>query len=368
MKARPDWLSPETWMVCVRQADPDRVTAALHASDPDVAEFAVLLSEPAAHELEAMARRAQGLTRRHFGRTVSLYAPLYLSNACSGGCAYCGFASDRRQHRSRLSPGQLTDELRALKRMGFEEILLLTGERTADAGFAYLLACVRRAARDFHKITVESFAMTEVEYGQLVEAGCTGVTLYQETYDPRTYNRVHRWGPKRDYAVRLDAPDRALRAGMRTFGIGSLFGLAEPRMEAMALYQHARYLRKTYWQAGITISFPRLRPEPGAFQPIHPVDQRLLAQIIFAFRICLPDVPLVLSTREAPAFRNGMAGVGISKMSVASRTTVGGYAAEQTADNGQFQTADTRDIAAFCGMLRNQHLEPVFKDWDAVYR
>ena len=209
--------------------------------------------------------------------------------------------------------------------------------------------------------------MTESEYASLAQAGCTGLTLYQETYDPALYERVHRWGPKRDYAARLDAPARALAGGLRRVGLGVLLGLGDPARDALCLYQHAQHLRKEFWRAGVAVSFPRIRPQSGGFEPEYPVSERRLAQIIFAFRICLPDVPLALSTRECAAFRDGMAGVGINKMSVASRTTVGGYAGE-AAEESQFEVSDNRSVEAFCAMLAEKELEPVFKNWDRAYR
>jgi len=127
-------------------------------------------------------------------------------------------------------------------------------------------------------------------------------------------------------------------------------------------------LRRRYWQSGVSISFPRVCPQEGGYIPPFPVSDRYLAQIIFAFRICMPDVPLVLSTREAPGFRDGMAGVGVNKMSIASRTTVGGYQAAAESLDGQFHVNDDRDIESFCAMLRAKGLEPVFKNWDKVYR
>jgi 2-iminoacetate synthase len=335
---------------------------------PDETHFLALLRANPDRELEAMAQRARQLTRQHFGRAITLYAPLYLANFCSGGCAYCGFAADRPHARRRLETAGAAAELAAMKAMGFEQVLLLTGERTPQADFAYLREHVRAAARVMHEVTVEAFPMTVDEYRQIADAGCTGVTLYQETYDPVEYARWHRWGPKRDYAARLEAPARALAAGMRTIGVGALLGLADPVREAVALYRHVRALQTHYWRAAVSVSFPRLRPEAGGFVPPYPVSDRLLAQIIFAFRICLPETPLVLSTREAPALRDGLAGVGISRMSVASRTTVGGYSREEKEATGQFAVSDDRDIAAFCAMLRQRGLDPVFKNWDAAYR
>ncbi len=210
--------------------------------------------------------------------------------------------------------------------------------------------------------------MTESEYSALAQAGCTGLTLYQETYAPEAYSQMHRWGPKRDYQYRLDTPARALGNGLRSAGLGVLLGLADPVADALALYQHVIFLRKHFWQAGLALSFPRIRAQAGDFTPPVAVSDRFLAQMIYAFRICLPDVPLVLSTRESAAFRDGMAGVGISKMSVASKTTVGGYHETIAVEKGQFIIRDDRDLHAFCAALRARNLEPVFKNWEAVFR
>ena len=350
----------------MERADEVAVRRAISADLPGAREFAALISPAGDGLLEVMAQRARTLTRRHFGRTISLYVPLYLSNYCPGGCIYCGFASDRKQKRRKLNRGELHGELQALKRMGFEDLLLLTGERTKTAGFDYLLDCVALAAKHFHNVSVESFAMSSAEYAALASAGCTGITLYQETYDTRLYSKLHRWGPKRDYSFRLEAPARALEAGMRTCGLGVLLGLGDPIFDALCLYRHAEQLRQDHWQAGIMISFPRLCQQTGQYSPPCPVSDRFLAQLIFAFKICMPDVPFVLSTRERAEFRNGIAGIGISRMSVASKTTVGGYAGLTVDHAGQFEVNDRRNVATFCSMLRKKGLEPVFKNWDAT--
>lgn len=355
-------------MADVAGATEEDVLRVLGTEHPSEAGLSVLLSPAAGKMLEALAQRARFLTQSHFGNTVSLYVPLYLSDYCSGGCAYCGFAADRAIPRSCLDAGQLDAELDAIKRMGFEEVLLLTGERTPQADFEYLRKAVATTSRRFHAVTVEAFPMDVDEYRQLAAAGCVGVTLYQETYNPTLYDRLHRWGPKKDYAGRLDAPDRILAAGMRFAGLGVLLGIGDPVFDLLCLFRHARRLRRTYWRSGVSISFPRVCSQTGDYVPPCPVNERFLAQAIFAFRICLPDVPLVLSTREGSAFRDGVAGIGISKMSVASRTTVGGYVRHAESPDGQFHVNDNRDVTAFCDALRRKGLEPVFKNWDAAYR
>ena len=367
-KKLPEWLNPEPWLPLTAEADDAAIERAIYCDAPGERELAVLLSPQAAAYLEPMAQRAQSITRRHFGKTISLYTPLYLSNFCNGGCLYCGIAGDRRAIRSVLNESQLRHEMEAIKSMNLEELVLLTGERMPEADVPYLKECISIAAEHIHNVNIEVFPMSEPEYRELAEAGCTGVTLYQETYDQVVYEKMHRWGDKRDFFGRLDAPDRALRGGLRTIGIGALLGLADPRFDMMCVYRHAKYLLKNYWQAGVSISFPRIQPQLGGFRADHPVDEKMLAQYIFALRICLPEVPLVLSTREAERVRGGMAGLGISKMSVASKTTVGGYSDDSEESTEQFSISDERNIPEFCDMLRSKGLEPVFKNWDATYR
>jgi len=366
MQKLPEWLDPKPWLD--RQFTAADVERAIGAESPTERELAALLSPKATKYLELMAQRAQAITRRHFGRTISLYTPLYLSNFCNGGCLYCGIAADRRATRSVLNQTQLRHEMQAIKDMHLEELVLLTGERMPEADLPYLRDCITIAAETIHNVNIEVFPMAEDEYRQLADAGCTGVTLYQETYDPVVYEKMHRWGDKRDFSKRLDAPDRALRGGMRSIGIGALLGLADPRHDLLCTYRHAKYLLKKHWQSGVSISFPRIQPQLGGFTSDHPVDEKMLAQYIFAMRICLPEVPLVLSTREPQRVRDGMAGLGISKMSVASKTTVGGYSDDAEESTKQFEISDERNIPEFCAMLREKGLDPVFKNWDATYR
>ena len=364
----PDWLDPAPWLKNVHQATASRVHAAVDAEIPDIRDFAALISPAAGHCLESLAQKAQHLTCRHFGRTISLYIPLYLADFCSSGCVYCAFASDRSQPRRKLEPEDLKRELVALKAKGFDDILLLTGDRTGEAGFPFLKEAVGIAADTFHFVSVESFTMTEKEYHSLARAGCTSIILYQETYDPINYFPLHRWGPKFDYERRLHGPSTALEGGMRSVGLGVLLGLAEPVFDLLCLYRHASYIRKHYWKAGISVSFPRMQPQLGDYKPTYDITDAYLAQIIFAFRICFPDIPLVLSTRESPRFRDNMAGVGISKMSTSSRTTVGGYVQSDASATGQFEISDERDVGSFCDVLRGRNLEPVFKNWESIYR
>jgi 2-iminoacetate synthase len=359
----PDWLAAPADF----PSDAGAVERALTAATPGEADFWALTGEAAAARLETLAARSRQLTQQHFGRVIALYAPLYLANYCSSGCRYCGFASDRKVERTGLSLTEARNEMASLHDLGIRDLLLLTGDRTKWANSEYVHAHVEQAAERFPRVGVEVFPMKTKEYAQLVAAGCTAVTLYQETYDPELYGKLHPWGPKHHYNLRLEGPERALSAGIRELGIGALYGLGNPRLEALQVFRHLRHLQRVGWRAQLSVSFPRIRPQVGGFQPPVPVNDRLLAQLIFAFRICLPTVPLLLSTRERASFRDGMAGLGINKMSVASRTTVGGYG-DRARSEAQFEISDDREVAAFCAALAGRGLQPVFKDWDGVYR
>ena len=364
----PAWVDPAPWMERCRHAGSCDVRNALTATQPAEFELAALLSPAARPMIEDLARRSRDLTTSHFGNIIDLYIPLYLSDECTGGCAYCGFAADRHTPRRTLTLDEVDRELDAVAAMGLQEILLLTGERSPHVDATYVGACITRAAQRFHRVTIETFPMTVDEYRHIAACGCSGVTIYQETYDPERYAELHRWGPKRDFPSRLDAPARVLAAGIRTCGLGALLGLHDSNHDMLALYRHARHLQRDFWRGGLSISFPRVCPEGGGFIPPSPVDETRLTQIVCAFRIALPDMPLILSTRERPAIRDGLAGIGITRMSVASRTTVGGYAGADTNRDGQFHVHDDRPVEDFCAALRKKGLEPVFKNWETIYR
>ena len=364
----PDWLDPYKWMHLTESSDLNAIEAAIYSKNPTIRELALLLSPSAKTFIEPMAQRAKYLTQRYFGKTISLYSPLYLSNYCNGGCVYCGIAADRRADRLVLNNKQLSKEIEELSASGIDEIVLLTGERMPEADVDYLENAIKHSSKKISSINIEVFPMLENEYRILANAGCTGVTLYQETYDPIVYERMHRWGDKRDFYNRLHAPERALKGGLRTIGLGALLGLANPVFDMLCLYNHANYILKNFWQSGISISFPRIKPQLGEFRANFPVNELMLSQYIFALRICLPTVPLLLSTRESATIRDGLAGLGISKMSVASKTTVGGYSSNIEKSTEQFEISDNRDIKMFCNALRRKNLEAVFKNYDSIYR
>jgi 2-iminoacetate synthase len=353
---------------------------------PALRRFAELIAPKSAAALETIAQEAHGLTLKNFGRTMRLFAPLYLSNECINNCSYCGFSRDNPILRVTLSVEQVVAEGRHLAAEGFRHVLLVAGEHPKFITQDYLTDCVRALAPDFSSISIEVGPMEQAEYVPIVEAGAEGLVVYQETYDRETYGRMHTTGPKRDFNWRLDCAQRAYGAGFRRLGIGALFGLCRWEEEALALAAHTEYLLKHCWQAQITVSLPRLRPAAGEFHPPFSLTDRELAQLICAFRITFPEVGIVLSTRERAALRDALAPLGVTMMSAGSHTEPGGYthqggnelhrtvrgrivapefeAGEEMIATGQFEISDSRSPREVADALRRGGFEPVWKDWD----
>ncbi|MGI8686039.1 MAG: 2-iminoacetate synthase ThiH [Acidimicrobiales bacterium] len=352
----------------VGTATPADVDRALRAARPTLADFAALLSPAAGDRLEDMARRASETTLRRFGRTIHLFAPLYLSNECVSVCTYCGFSAGNEIARRTLAPEEVAAEARALTAQGFRHLLLVAGEHARIVSKDYLVDCVRALAPDVPSLSVEVQVWDTATYRRLVEAGCDGLVVYQETYDRDLYAAVHTKGKKRNYDWRLAAPDRGAEAGMRRLGVGALLGLhPDWRTEALAVAAHARALVRRWWRCEVSVSLPRLRPAAGDVTPAHPVDDRSFVQLLCALRLLLPDLGLVLSTREAPALRDSLLGLGVTHLSAGSSTEPGGYAAPDGAEP-QFEVADTRTPAEVAAVLRSAGFDPVWKDWQRVAR
>ncbi|MDQ1443899.1 MAG: 2-iminoacetate synthase [Acidimicrobiaceae bacterium] len=329
-------------------------------------DFAVLLSDAAGSRLEDMAAAANRLTVQRFGRTIHLFAPLYLSNECVSTCTYCGFSAEHQIARRTLSVDEVVAEGRALAERGFRHVLLVSGEHARIVSKDYLVACVEALAPLFPSISVEVQVWDTDTYRRLVAAGCDGLVVYQETYARSAYEAVHLKGKKRNYDWRLGAPDRGAQAGMRRLGVGALLGLHDDwRFEALAVAAHAGALMRRHWRSEVTVSLPRMRPAAGVSVPVAPggdVDDRSFVQLVCAMRLFLPDVGLVLSTREAPELRDALVRLGVTHMSAGSHTEPGGYAAPSDAEP-QFSIADTRSPAELAAVLRAAGYDPVWKDW-----
>ncbi|MFC1761944.1 2-iminoacetate synthase ThiH [Planctomycetota bacterium] len=330
--------------------------------------LATLVSPAAGGYLEAMAQQSHVLTVQRFGKTVSLYAPLYLSNVCSNRCTYCGFNCDSPTERRRLSLDEAVAEAKIIRGEGFTDLLLVSSEDRTHVSINYLAELAARLRGMFSSLSLEIHQLENEEYRRLLDAGIEGVTLYQETYDRATYARFHLAGPKSDYERRLRAFDDIAGAGMRRVGLGSLLGLADWRLETLALGVHAHALMKRYWRAHVSFSFPRLRPadEVQAEQFDCLLDDRNLVQMVLALRLCFADAGLVLSTRESAQLRKHMLPLGITRMSAGSKTNPGGYGGHSSTGE-QFQVDDARPAIEVAEMIRTQGCEPVWKDWDAAF-
>ncbi len=368
---------------------------ALSRAHPSLEDFAALISPAASTLLEMLCAKSQQLTRQRFGRVMRLFAPLYLSNECINNCKYCGFSRDNAILRVTLSVEEVVREARALAAEGFRNILLVAGEHPKFVSSGYMAECVRALHAEIPSISLEVGPMETAEYRPLVEAGSDGLVVYQETYDRSVYEAMHTAGPKRNFDWRLETPERAYAAGFRRLGIGALYGLADWRREALSVAAHAAYLLRHCWKAQITVSLPRLRPCAGEFEPLTTIADRELAQLICALRIFLPDVGIVLSTRENARLRDGLIPLGITMISAGSHTEPGGYtgagkekihhtergrivelesgssewaplADRATNATGQFNIADERSAAEMAALVRRLGYEPVWKDWDAA--
>ena len=348
---------------------PARVEAALAQKERRIEDLAALLSPAARPYLEPMAREAQRLTRWHFGRTIGMYAPLYISNVCAADCVYCGFAvrSGSTERRVTLKPDEIRRECAALAARGFDNVLLLTGEAPKAVKPAYIAEAVSIAREFFSGVSVEIYALDEADYRLLCDHGLEGVTLYMETFDPQTYREVHLMGEKMDYNYRLDALERAGRAGARKLGLGVLLGLFNWRIDVLWLAMNARYLQKHCWQSALSVSFPRLRHTPERYHVHDLVTDADLVQIILAMRLFLPEAGFNLSTRETPAFRDRLIPLGITAMSAESSTRPGGYATRGEETLEQFEIEDLRPAPAVTDAIRAAGYDPVWKDFDHAF-
>jgi 2-iminoacetate synthase len=327
----------------------------------------ILISPAAENYIEQMAQIAHQLTLQRFGKTVRLYAPLYVSNFCVNGCIYCGFNKSHNFPRIRLTIEQALAEADIIAKEGFKDLLLVSSEDKKFISVDYLVELASKLRPKFSSLSVEIYQMSADEYAKLFAAGIEGVTLYQETYDRQTFRKYHPAGPKADYDYRLSAADSFGQAGMREIGLGALLGLDDWRLETLALAEHAHYLMKKYWKSRVSFSFPRLRPAKDVDSTqFNLLSDTNLVQMILALRLCFADAGMTISTREPAHLRDQLVKLGITRMSAGSKTNPGGYSTH--ADSvGQFDIDDSRTPAQIATMLKSQGLEPVWKDWDIAF-
>lgn len=345
-------------------ADSAAVLRALAREKITHEDFIVLLSDAADEHLEAMAKKAAELTRRHFGGSVLLFTPLYISNYCTNSCAYCSYARHNSIRRAQLSTAQIAAEAAAIAATGLRHLLVLTGEAPTLCTFEYIRESLRTIAGTFSSVAIEMYPMATEEYRILADEGLAdSMTIYQETYDRRAYAEVHPDGPKSDFTFRINAPERAASAGMHAVTLGPLLGLSEWRREVLATVLHIEYLLHAFPGLEIAVSFPRLCPQAGEFEPEHPVDDRAYVRLLCAIRILFPFIGITLSTRESAALRDGMLQICVTKISAGVSTAVGGHAADEAGDT-QFEITDSRSVAEVEISLRTLGLCPVYVDWN----
>ncbi len=333
----------------------------------DLERIKTILSDPSPNHMERLAEGARAITRQYFGRTISLYAPLYLSNYCSSHCTYCGFNSKNRIKRLRLTTEQMAVEMQKVAATGIENILLLTGESYQATPVAYLKEAVAVAKQYFTSISLEVHPMNVEEYQELYESGVDGIAVYQETYDRERYKEVHVSGKKSDYDFRVKTPERAAQAGLRMISLGILLGLGPLEEDLNELYQHLRFLEKNYPGVEYSVSFPRLKKIKGREFALCDVSDVTLIKIICLTRILFPRVGINLSTRESARIRDHALELGITRMSAGSNTAVGGYAIEDPDEQEpQFDIEDTRSVDEIIQLLKRRDFDPILTDWRPI--
>ncbi|GAA4137709.1 2-iminoacetate synthase ThiH [Sphingobacterium kyonggiense] len=358
-----DW---DTLKASIYHKTSDDVHRVLRKSKKDIHDFATLLSPAAEPFLEEMARQSMVLTQQRFGKTIQLYAPLYLSNECQNICTYCGFSMDNKIKRKTLSDSELLLEAFALKSMGINHVLLVSGEANKIVDTAYFLNAIDLLKPHFAQISIEVQPLDLTDYQLLQLAGVHAVLVYQETYHQEVYKEYHPKGKKSNFNYRLETPDRIGQAGIHKMGLGVLLGLEDWRVDSLLNAKHIDYLQKKYWQSRYSVSFPRLRPAEGIIEPKFIMEDKHLLQLICAYRIWNPDLEISLSTRESERFRNHVVPLGVSTMSAASKTNPGGYVVDPQSLE-QFEISDERSMEAIRDMIKGHGYDPVMKDWDQVY-
>ncbi|KQS27927.1 2-iminoacetate synthase ThiH [Dyadobacter sp. Leaf189] len=339
------------------------VEKALLSEKRTLEDFKALISPAATAYLEPMAQLSRKLTQKRFGKTIQMYIPLYLSNECTNICTYCGFSLDNKVRRRTLSEAEILQEAEVIKKLGYEHVLLVTGEANQTVHVDYFKKVLRLLRPHFSMISMEVQPLDTEEYGELIPLGLNTVLVYQETYHQEDYRKHHPKGKKSNFLYRLETPDRLGKAGIHKMGLGVLIGLEDWRTDSFFTALHLQYLEKTYWQTRYSLSFPRLRPFSGGLEPKVEMSDRELVQLICAYRIMNEEVELSLSTRESEKFRDHCIQLGITSISAGSKTNPGGYAVE-AGSLEQFEISDERSPGEIARVIRNSGYEPVWKDWD----
>ncbi|MCY1636099.1 2-iminoacetate synthase ThiH [Marinifilum sp. D737] len=339
------------------------VKHALEKEKIDLNDFQALISPAASAYLETMAQKSMQLTQKRFGKCIQMYIPLYISNSCTNTCVYCGFNHKNKFDRKILKSEEMRQEAKEIKKLGFEHILLVSGEDQKNCGCDYIGEMMDSIKDQFSLISLEAQPLSTDEYKKLTHKGLNTVYIYQETYNELNYKKYHPAGKKSNYQYRLETPDRLGQAGVHKVGLGCLLGLEDWRVDTFFTALHLQYLERNYWKSKYSISFPRLRPHAGGFQPNYETTQKDLVQLITAYRLFNHHVEISLSTRESEKFRDNMLQLGATSFSAGSKTNPGGYSNKEESLE-QFSINDDRSPSEIAEMIQSKGYEVVWKDWD----
>jgi 2-iminoacetate synthase len=342
------------------------VKLALTSDQLTIKDYAAILSPAAMLYLEEMAAKSTLETKKHFGNSICMFTPLYISNYCENHCVYCGFNCKNKIKRGTLSFKEIDEELKEIASTGLKEILILTGESRYKSGVEYIGEAVKLAAKYFSTVGIEIYPLNTNEYSYLKECGADFVSVYQETYNTDKYEQVHLRGPKRIFPYRFNSQERALSGGVRGVAFGALLGLDDFRKDAFAAGLHAFYIQQKYPHAEISFSTPRLRPyinnEKNNPNDVH---EKQLLQVMLAYRLFMPFAGITISTRERAGFRDNIIGMAATKISSGVSVGVGGHKDDEKGDE-QFEISDPRSVGEVHQMILNKGLQPVYTDYIRV--
>ena len=317
-------------------------------------EAAVLLACEIPEKVEEMYRLAEEIKLAFYGNRIVMFAPLYLSNYCVNGCVYCPYHYNNKHiARKKLTQEEVAKEVIALQDMGHKRLAIEAGEDPVNNPIEYILECINTIYSINHKngairrVNVNIAATTVENYRKLKEAGIGTYILFQETYHKESYLKLHPTGPKHDYDYHTEAMDRAMEGGIDDVGLGVLFGLELYKYEFVGLLMHAEHLEAVHGVGPHTISVPRIKRaddiDPSAFD--NGISDETFAKITACIRIAVPYTGMIISTRESQQVREKVIGLGVSQISGASRTSVGGYSEEERPhDSEQFDVSDQRTL------------------------
>lgn len=359
----------------------DKVIEAMNAYEPDkytesdvllalehdtktIEDFKALLSPAALPFLEEIAQQAQAETRKHFGNSINMFTPLYISNYCENYCVYCGFNCRNKIHRAKLNYEEIEKEMQAIAKTGLQEVLLLTGESKKMSNVEYIGEACKIARKYFKVVGLEVYPMNSDEYSYIQKCGADYVTVFQETYNSDKYETLHLAGHKRVFPYRLETQERALMGGMRGVGFAALLGLSDFRKDAFATGIHAYLIQRKYPHAEIAFSCPRLRPIINN-EKINPKDvhEPQLLQVICAYRLFMPFASITISTRECQRFRDNIVQIAATKISAGVDVGIGGHSDGEKKGDEQFEISDGRNVKEVYDALCKNGMQPVMSDY-----